>query len=176
MSIKFSRIREVKLPTRGTSESAGMDVYVPKYSKEFLSDFKEMGNNEHLTSTEKGFYIHPQESVLLPTGLKVNFDEYAKSIGKKLMLGVKNKSGVGSKKLLSKLAEIIDQDYQGEIFINLVNTGLNTQFIQWGDEKSISQLILQEYFAPEIEEVPVEELWSEKTERGEGSRGSTNKK
>lgn len=174
MNIKFSKIREVKFPTRGTSMSAGMDFYIPEKTEKFLEVFK--SKNIGVTCTEEGFFIKPQSSVLIPSGIKTNFNDYANSVGKKLMLAVHNKSGVGSKKLLSKLAEIIDQDYKGEIFINLVNTGTQTQLIKWGDEKSIAQLILQEYFAPEMEEVSDEELWLIETERGEGSRGSTDKK
>lgn len=172
--IKFARIRDVKFPTRGTSNSAGMDFYIPKLDKHLAVAFN--SKNSGIDFGEKGFTIKPQQSVLLPTGIKANFHEYAESIGKKLMLVVKNKSGVGSKRLLTKLAEVIDQDYQGEIFINLVNTGSAPQSFEWGCEKSIAQLILQEYLAPEMEEVSENDLWKTETERGEGSRGSTDKK
>lgn len=173
-TIKFSRIREVKFPTRGTSESAGMDVYIPKLNDQMLLDFTILNPNIKIGGDK--FTMGVGESILLPTGLKTNFDDYARSIGKKLMLAVNNKSGIASKNLVTKLAEIIDQDYQGEIFINIVNVGKEERSFSFGQEKSIAQLILQEYLAPEMVEVSEEELWKVETERGEGSRGSTDKK
>ena len=69
-----------------------------------------MENNKTIT-------INPQERILVPSGILVNFE------GEPKALIAYNKSGIASKMGLSKLAEVVDQDYQGEVFVNIVNTG-----------------------------------------------------
>ena len=49
--MKVQRIRNVKLPTRGTPQSAGLDFYVP-------NDYEDRR-------------ISPGQSVLIPSGIKV---------------------------------------------------------------------------------------------------------
>lgn len=39
-TIKFTRTRDVKLPSRGHAHDAGIDFYVPSFDKSFIEDFK----------------------------------------------------------------------------------------------------------------------------------------
>ena len=87
---------------------------------------------------------------------------------------VMNKSGVASKTGLDKLAELIDEDYQGEIHINLVNTGSNPVVIRPGDK--IAQMIITPVYIADLEmKNSADEVFTEETVRGEGGFGSTNK-
>jgi dUTP pyrophosphatase len=147
--MKFLKIRDVKSPSRGTSKSAGIDLFIP-------NDF------ENRT-------LNPGDSILIPAGLKANVpDNYA--------FIAFNKSGVSTKKHLSVGACVIDEDYQGEIHIHLFNFGNDSITISPGDK--IIQCVLVPVLYEDVEIVETEEqLWEGKiTERGEGGFGSTGTK
>jgi dUTP pyrophosphatase len=84
-----------------------------------------------------------------------------------------NKSGVASKKGLDVLACVIDEDYQGEIHINLVNTTNNIVMIR-ECEKIVQAIEFDTYYS-ELDECTLEALYPHKTERADGGFGSTNK-
>lgn len=161
--MKVLKVRNVKTPTRGTSKSAGIDFYVP-------SDFQPT-------------VLHPHCDILIPSGIKSSF-------GENLMLMAAEKSGVAtstpavvasgrqpkedgyySPTVLG--AKIVDEDYQGEIHIHIINLG--NQDITIMPDKKIAQFILVPVVYDGIEEVTSEdELFSGiTTERGEGGFGST---
>lgn len=53
---------------------------------------------------------------MIPSGIKMKvMPGYA--------LVFMNKSGVGAKQQLDVLASVVDEDYEGEVHINLVNNG-----------------------------------------------------
>lgn len=149
----YTRIRDVKPPSRGTKESAGIDFYVP-------NDFVEC-------------VVPPKGSILIPSGLKCAFDKgYA--------LVFFNKSGVASKRMLVALGCVFDSDYHGEMFISMGNVGSEPQTIRAGEK--ISQFLLLPVEVAEPIEVNQEsellEKWSSMrdggtSERGEGGFGST---
>lgn len=173
----FSRTRQVKSPIRGTKESAGIDFFVPKFDELFLNDLKAKNPNVssiipssysyYIIQDEKKILLGPGERLLIPSGIKMQGHHC-------IALIAHNKSGVASKKGLDRLAEVVDEDYQGEIHINIVNTSKNIVEI-CEDEKLIQFL---EVFVEnsKLEEVPFETLFAEQTERGEGGFGHTDKK
>lgn len=161
--MKFAKIRNVKSPVRGTGKAAGIDFFVPNF-----------GNN-------KGFIVNPGTDVLIPSGIKMEIPEG-------YMLMAADKSGVVTSKwaclgagrtpkaeafesIVILGAKIVDEDYQGEIHIHVVNVGNDTVFIKPG--MKIAQFILVPVSYEELEEVPEEELFSRSSERGEGALGST---
>ena len=142
--MKFSKIRDVKSPTRGTELSAGIDFYVP----------------EDFPTTD----ILPNGSILIPSGIKVNIPHgYC-------LLGV-DKSGVATKKGFILGAKLIDEDYQGEIHLHLINASVSLQRINRGDK--IAQFVLLPVNYDNFTEVPLSELYSSISERGDGGFGST---
>lgn len=140
--MKISKCRAVKTPSRGTSQSAGIDFYVPE-------DFT--------TSV-----LQPGESVLIPSGIKVQ-------VPNGYMLTAFNKSGVATKQGLSIGACVVDEDYEGEIHLHLINTSNFNTLIEPG--KKIAQFILIPVNYENVE--VVEELESRNTQRGAGGFGST---
>lgn len=161
--IKFTKTKDVKSPVRGTSASAGLDFFVP-------NDFKPL-------------ILLPGQDALIPSGIKAR-------VPKGYMLMAANKSGVvTSKKACLSCgrsaekspfnssiivgAAIVDEDYQGEIHIHLINTGINPIMIEPG--MKIAQFILVPVLYAVPMEVPIDELYDKKSERGEGGFGSTNK-
>ena len=142
--MKFSKVRDVKSPSRGTALSAGIDFFVP-------NDFIEMT-------------VLPNQRTLIPSGIKVSLpDGYA--------LIAFNKSGVASKTGMIVGACVVDEDYQGEIHLNMMNTSDIGQLIRPGDK--LTQFILVPVNYAEPQEVIMDNLYREVTERGEGGFGST---
>lgn len=143
--MKISKIRNVKTPVRGTPLSAGIDFFVP-------DDFPGI------------HYLIPGDAVNIPSGIKVKVPHgYA--------LIFMNKSGVAVKKGLQVGACVVDEDYQGEVHLHVRNTSTEVQSIKPG-EKLVQALLIPVEYA-DIEVVDVNELYEEKTQRGEGGFGST---
>lgn len=163
--MKFLKTRNVKSPVRGTDKSAGIDFFIPE-------DFEILR-------------LFPGDDVLIPSGIKANLPEG-------YMLMAANKSGVVTSKnavlrsgrtpkkeaFNSNLivgAEIVDEDYQGEIHIHLINVGNRKVILKPG--MKIAQFILVPVAYAALEEVSDEsELFDAKTMRADGGFGSTDKR
>ena len=144
--MKIFKLRNVKTPTRGTELSAGLDFYVP-------DDFPGC------------HFLIPGESINIPSGIKAKIPHgYA--------LIFKNKSGVATKKSLQVGACVVDEDYQGEIHLDVHNIGTDTQCIKPGEKLVQALLVPVSYEEIEVVE-SITDLFDEVSERGEGGFGST---
>lgn len=170
--VKFFRMYpEAKMPTRGTDKSAGIDFYVPTFSQKYANLLIEKNVSLYgiQNISSEGFRIDPQQRVLIPTGIKVRIpDNHA--------LIFFNRSGVAVKEQMLLGACVVDEDYTGEIFINLNNVGDSNRFITFGSKITQGVLIKMNYF--DIENIETEEELYEDhvSERGDGAMGSTNHK
>lgn len=146
-ALKIARTRNVKMPTRGTSGSAGIDFYVPNDYPESLCT------------------IMPGERFFIPSGIKAKVPEgYA--------LIAFNKSGVALKKGLVTGASVVDSDYEGEIHIHLINVGTKPAAIEPGEK--LVQFLLTPISHCLVEEVAEDSLFTNSiSERGTGGFGST---
>jgi len=111
----------------------------------------------------EGMPIFPRQSKLIPTGIKVEVPHGH-------MFEIKNKSGIAHKRKLIIGACVVDPGYDGEIYVNLYNVGINTQYIKSGDK--IAQAVLIPIIHCGIEEVMLDAL-NEGSTRGLGGFGST---
>lgn len=158
--MKYAKIRDVKSPVRGTEKSAGIDFFIP---------------NDFIRTT-----VNPGEDILIPSGIKAQLPEYH-------MLMAAEKSGVvTSKQAAIKAgrkpkdgafkstiilgAKIVDEDYQGEIHIHLINVGKEAITLYPG--MKIAQFILVPVLYDELEECLEEELFEEISERGDKGFGN----
>ena len=113
--IKFIKTKDVKTPSYGTSQSNGLDFYVP---------------NDHPVIT-----LAPHTAWNIPSGLKVQLPEnYA--------LVAFNKSGISLNSRLEVGASVVDSDYRGEIHLHVYNTSDIIQHIKPG-QKLIQFLLLE---------------------------------
>jgi len=153
MNLKVYRLRkDAKLPARSHNTDAGMDLfYCPSGER-----------NDVIL--EEGLAIYTRESKIIPTGLKVE-------VPYGYMLEIKNKSGIASKRMLITGACVIDPGYDGELFVNLHNIGLHTQYIKPGDK--IAQAVLVPIIHCDVEEVFDAEILNINSSRGSGGFGST---
>jgi dUTP pyrophosphatase len=159
--MKIAKVRDVKTPERGTVKSAGIDFFVPN---DFIKKF-----------------LPPQCDMLIPSGIKAQIPEG-------FMLMAAEKSGVVTSKraaieagrtpkpaayttVVVLGAKIVDEDYQGEIHIHLVNVGDDYVVIEPGTK--IAQFILVPVSYENIEVVPEDQLFLEVSDRGDGGFGST---
>ena len=141
--IRTKKLREgAKLPTYGTPEAAGADLYA---------------------CLENPIEVRPGETVWIPTGVALEVPKgcggliYARSsLGTKRGLAPANKVGV------------VDSDYRGEITVVLLNHGDKTQIIENGER--IAQLVITPVITPVYTEV--EELTdTARGDKGFGSTG-----
>ena len=86
------------------------------------------------------------------------------------MLEIKNKSSIAAKKQLLVGACVVDSGYDGEIFVNLHNTGKQTHWFRDGDK--VAQGVLIPVDLCEVVEVSEGKLNIDST-RGDGALGST---
>ena len=152
MDLKFSKVRDVKSPSRAHHGDAGIDFYIP-------NDYRQHGD-----SLGEVICILPQNRINIPSGIKV-------SIPHGYCLIAFNKSGLATKFGLSILACVVDSGYEGEIHLSVVNTGNEPVFINAGDK--LVQFIYIPVILGKPQEVPEAELYPSKSERGEGGFGST---
>ena len=129
----------------------------------------------HSTDAGMDFFFCPEEpmvakripagaSVLLQTGVKVQVPEGC-------MLQIMNKSGIASKKHLITGACVVDEGYDGEIFVNLHNIGKQVQFVEPGQK--IAQGVFVKIEKPTLEIIQDDSIYGAATSRGAGALGST---
>ena len=136
---------EARIPLRAHKNDAGMDFfYCPPEN-----DVK---------------IIEPGATTLLETGVKVE-------VPPGCMLQIMNKSGIASKKQLVTGACVVDEGYDGEIFVNLQNVGVGVQYIEPGQK--IAQGVFVRIEKPELWEISEDNVYGVSTSRGDGGFGST---
>lgn len=171
--MKYSKIKDVLSPIRGTQLSAGIDFFVPVFNENFINDLilKNNFNDNQINAirSNKVIKLLPNEKILIPSGIKVNFDGDPKSFI------AFNKSGVASKKGLVTLACVIDQDYQGEIHISLAN--ISNDICSIKENEKITQFIMIPIIYEDIIEVnDVSILYNGITDREDRGFGHTDLK
>ena len=146
MTVNIYRVRpDVKLPVRAHNADAGLDLFFCPVEGAAVR-------------------INPGQSVLLDTGIKME-------VPSNCMLQIMNKSGVASKKQLVTGACVVDEGYDGEIFVNLQNIGKETQYISPGQK--IAQGVFVRIEKPTLWEIKEDSVYGGKTARGTGALGST---
>lgn len=175
----YSCVRTVKSPCRGDAEASGIDLFVPQFTDEFLTDLKK--KNPDISSVIPGSYqyiidltqtprilLAPHARICIPSGVK-----FRGTPG--VSINMHNKSGVGTKKGLNYLAEVVDSNYQGEVHISIENTSPFIVEILEGEK--IIQVLQEPTVMDEPVEVPEEQLFAGiESERGENWQGSTGTK
>jgi dUTP pyrophosphatase len=143
--MKIVKVRNVKTPTRGTGLSAGLDFYIPE-------DFE----------TKQ---VWPGESANIPSGIRARIPGGCALI-------MFNKSGIAAKHQLQVGACVVDEDYQGEIHLHVMNVGKEVVILKPG-MKLVQGLVMPVlYVGVEVLESG-DELFPQSTERGHGGFGST---
>ena len=156
--LKFFKTRNVQSPERGTELSAGVDMYIPvDLSLNELSAIQPIKGQVEVkvnptTGMLQEFTLMPQRRVLIPSGIKVKFPKGYCGL-------LVDKSGVASKVGITLLAKLIDEDYQGEIHFNLVNT--SDMAVKFRPGQKITQMVVMPVSYCQPEEVStIDELYA----------------
>ena len=114
-----------KLPTYGTAEAAGADLYA---------------------CLEAPVTIEPGKTAFVPTGIALEVPRHCAGL-------VYARSGLACKRGLAPANKVgvIDSDYRGEIFVVLYNHGEVSQTIENGER--IAQLVITPVLQPAYEQV-----------------------
>ena len=157
VAMKVFRLRpDAKLPRREHEDDAGADVfYCPTHKEPILFESRGEGFDRR---------IYPFESHIVPTGIKVE-------VPKGYMLEVKNKGGIAAKRNLVVGSCVVDSGYDGEVFVNLHNIGVEAQNIKPGEK--IAQIVLIPIANCTFQEVFDENEINIDSKRGDGALGST---
>lgn len=164
--VKFLKIRDVKTPEREKG-NAGIDVFIPEYSKKFMELLIE--KNPGVTILETGINLQPSQAILIPSGLKTKFKE-------SIALIATNKSGQATKKRLEVGATCVDSNYRGEIHLHVYNTGSQPVKLFFGEKLVQFVPYLVDTDSIEVKDgISEEEFYGDelKTNRNEGGFGST---
>jgi len=163
MNLIITKINEsAKIPFKKREDDAGYDLYWAPNEDEILIETLYLEDKEY----KKCKMIAPGESVVLNTGLKVNFPKH-------YVLEIKNRSGIASSKQLLVGACIIDSSYTGEIFVNLHNVSKTPKVIEKGER--IAQFVV--YVVEPVSFVEIDneqyskEIISDRGDNGFGSSG-----
>tara|TARA_B100001564_G_C20586854_1_gene645918 strand:+ start:534 stop:983 length:450 start_codon:yes stop_codon:yes gene_type:complete len=144
--VKVYRTRpNASMPLRAHTTDAGMDFF--------------FAPSEGVAARVK-----PSQSVLLETGVKVE-------VPPGCMLQIMNKSGIATKTQLITGACVVDEGYDGEIFVNLQNIGEDIQYIEPGQK--IAQGVFVRIEKPALQEIEEDNIYGSSTSRGSGGFGST---
>ena len=125
-AIRVKILREgAKLPTYGTAEAAGADLYA---------------------CLDEKIVIRPGESVFVPTGMAMEIPKGYAGL-------IYARSGLACKRGLApaNTGGVIDSDFRGEFIVVLHNHGAAPQEIEHGER--IAQLVITPVFTPGFAEV-----------------------
>ena len=111
-----------KMPTRGSEEAAGLDLYA---------------------ANDSIIVIQPHSTVFIPTDIAIE-------IPRGMFGGIFARSGLASKRGLrpANCVGVIDSDYRGNITVALHNDTDEAKAIEEGER--IAQLIIMPYMMPEL--------------------------
>lgn len=171
MYLKYAKIRDVEIPSRGHATDAGIDFRCPKFDKAFVEDVDSKGSNKNINwgTDPKRIIVPPGENVTIPSGIKVEIPYGYMGL-------FLNKSGVASKSDAIIGAQVIDTFYSGEVHIDLHNVGSGDLIIEEG--MKLAQMTLVPVLNCDlinVEENDLYEWMKDGNHRGEGGFGSTGK-
>lgn len=157
--MRYKRIRKVKEIERGSARSAGLDFFIPTMDADYLLDVATINHDEltndqiYIDTYKKQIVLAPGAHVLLPSGIKCDFQTidgvlYDEEHG--IAYVAHNKSSIAKNKRLQVAADVVDEDYQGELHFSLVNT--SNRLIKVSSDEKIAQFLT----VPIIMSSPVE--------------------
>ena len=145
MYLKYSKIKDVRDPSRAYKYDAGLDLYLPNYGNEYLS---------------------PRAGILIATGLKFEIP-----VG--YMLLITNKGSVATNDILVG-ADTIDATYSGELSVHLFNMSNETKILKTGCKLAQAILIPVVHFDVINVREEVLYSSTKPMHRGKNGFGSTN--
>lgn len=176
--IEFTKVRDVKSPSRGNQGDAGIDFYVPYL---ITGDLLSIAVNGEMyrdgmviidAFRSDLVMVRPGGRLLIPSGIRVLLPPGT-------MLMAANKSGISSKYGILYTCEIVDHPYTGEVHLGIYNSGHKNFIIDLNEGIKLMQFIHLPIIESEMREIDHEEyeakakaMNSTRGDRGFGSTGT----
>ena len=126
MTVKIKKVRpNAKLPTRGTSGAAGMDLYA---------------------CIDESVTIEPGELKIIPTGVAIALPDSSVAAFLYARSGLGVKHGI----CLSNGVGVVDSDYRGEVCVGLCNVSDTPYTI--APQERVAQMVIAPVVMAELEE------------------------
>ena len=142
MKLKIFKTKKVKTPIR-FGLNAGFDFFIPDNLEDFI--------------------IKPGDQINIPSGIKVR-------IPKNHCLVAFNKSGIAVNYSLIVGACVVDENYTGEIHLNVINVGNKNAIIK-SKQKLIQFILIKQNYIDIEEYKDEEELYKNFNTKERGSDG-----
>lgn len=163
---RFTKVREVKSPTRHNEGDAGLDFYVPTGLT--IGDLLQANTDPTAFSVSikdgkvSQINLRPQARIKIPSGIRVLLEP------RDSMMMVANKSGKSTKLGLIFTAQICDSPYVGEYNLAVYNTSSEVVTINAGEP--LVQMIHTPIYLTNPEEIDNDTY--EKESKNWGTRGT----
>lgn len=174
--IEFTKVRDVKSPSRGNQGDAGIDFYVPHLITEDLLSIAVNGEMYRdgmviIDAFRSGLVmVRPGGRLLIPSGIRVLLPPGT-------MLMAANKSGISSKYGILYTCEIVDHPYTGEVHLGIYDSGHKNFIIDLNEGIKLMQFIHLPIIESEMREIDHEEYEAKakamNSTRGNHGFGST---
>lgn len=154
--IEFTKVRDVKSPSRGNQGDAGIDFYVPHLIMEDLLSIAVNGEmyKDGMVIIDAfckdWVMVRPGGRLLIPSGIRVLLPPGT-------MLMAANKSGISSKYGILYTCEIVDHPYTGEVHLGIYNSGHKNFVINLNEGLKLIQFIHMPIIESEMKEIDPEE-------------------
>ena len=174
--MKIVKVRNVKTPSIGTTNSIGIDFFVPEFDDKFMDDFFVINPLEnatlyHTRNDDGSYYstirVFPHSIVKIPSGIHIRIED-----NQALMFN--DKSSIATKRGLTKVAGIVDSDYKEEIMFVLLNY-TNKEVSIEQNEKIIQGIITTKVVNEVYEFTDLNTLYEGMNSNRTGGFGSTGK-
>ena len=171
--IIFTKVRDVKSPTRANQNDAGIDFYCPVIDEKLGNDFQKKNepNESNAIILPDIILVAPGADIVIPSGIKV----WIKNKDSALIAA--NKSGMATSKHTQFTCQVVDADYTGEIHIGIRNHG--SRFLKIESGQKLIQFIHTPIIKSNLIEISPDEykeITDGQSDRGEGGFGSTGNK
>lgn len=154
----------VKIPEFKTEFSSCMDLYTYFHKDKLVKVMTPTNEPVKRRVTDSGLVVHPNERVLLPTGLVLDIP-----VGYELKIYIRSSAGFKDGIVLANQTGVIDADYVEELFVAITNTTKNPIYIKENDR--LAQIKLEKLVDTKVVELTKRPLQKSSRSGGFGHTG-----
>lgn len=176
----YARVRDVK-PLERFERAAGIDFFVPVFSPEYIKAIEKKNEKQinlsvvHIDKAEQLVLLSPGAVLNLPSGIVVDLETTEDALidaRHGVMFVAFNKSGISTKFTLNVGAAAVDEDFQGEMHLSVMN--VSNRLVKIHPNMKLLQFVqMPIYMSPPSEKNLSELFKNGKTKRADKSYGHT---
>lgn len=163
--MKYSLTRQTKNPCRAYQYQAGIDIFVPKFTEQFISEMYKINDKDCFCIRDDYICIYTHSRIKLLTGVYFN-------IPQDHALFVLQKTSIPYETGIISGARVIDSSYQGQFVASLINTSEQCAYLQEG-QKFIQLVLVPISNDYQLQQIEHDKLYQGYSQRNTGGYGST---